>query len=385
MTCPACQEAAKFVSYRRTTLRSLFGNVIYERAYYHCPHCHQGECPTDAQLHLQQGKTLAAAEIITLAGLLEPFEESADRVLCKMTGLRLSTSTVRRVTEQMGDDLARRRTDLEIIGPQQPWDWHRDTQGSSVAYVSLDATGVRQQGPRGQQAEGRMAQVAAVFNPALKPLKKKSQDRLEQVRYLSGLLSLPEIGRQLRRECRNVGMDQADVVVALTDGGGGLEDCLLDALGGVAQEIVFVLDFYHASEHVHAFLKEWIPDEELRKPLAAEWCHLLKEQGGGAILDRLQALDLSGTSGAIREAHRLLTGYLQRNQHRTDYPSYLRRGWQIGSGVIESACKSVVSRRLKGPGMRWRERGTTALCQLRALYQSEPALWDHYWTKTLTG
>jgi hypothetical protein len=229
-----------------------------------------------------------------------------------------------------------------------------------------------------------MSQVAAVFNPALKPLNKKSQDRLEQVRYLSGLLSLPEIGRQLRRECRNVGMDKADVVVALTDGGGGLEDCLLDALGGVAQESVFVLDFYHASEHVHDFLKEWVLDEEQRKGGAAEWCHLLKEQGGCAILDRLQELDLSKTSAAIREAHRLLSGYLERNRHRTDYPTYLHRGWQIGSGVIESACKSVVGRRLKGPGMRWRERGTTALCQLRALYRSEPALWDSYWTKTLT-
>jgi len=383
VTCPACREAARFVGYRRTKLVSLFGSVVYERAYYHCPHCHQGEFPTDSQLHLQQGKTLAASEIITLAGLLEPFEESADRVLCKMTGLRLSTSTVRRVTEQTGDDLARRRTNLEVIGPQQPWTWHRDTQGRSVAYSSLDATGVRQQGPCGEQAEGRMSQVAAIFNPALKPLKKKSQARLEQVRYLSGLLSLPEIGRQLRRECRNAGMDQADVVVALTDGGGGLEDCLLDALGGVAREIVFVLDFYHASEHIHDFLKDWIPDESRRKPIAAEWCHLLKEQGGAAILDRLQELDLSQTSAAIREAHRLLSGYLERNRHRTDDPTYLRCGWQIGSGVIESACKSVVGRRLKGPGMRWRERGTTALCQLRALYLSESSLWDHYWTKTL--
>jgi hypothetical protein len=302
-----------------------------------------------------------------------------------MTGLKLSASTVRRVTEQTGDDLARRRTQQEIIGPQQPWAWHRDTEGRSLAYVSLDATGVRQQGPRGQQAEGRMSQVAAIFNPCVKPLKKKSQARLEQVRYVSGLFSLPEIGRQLRRESRNVGMDQADVVVALTDGGAGLEDCLLDALGGVAQEVVFVLDFYHASEHVHDFLKEWIPDEARRKPLAAEWCHLLKCKGGSAILSRLNELDLSPTSAAVREAHRLLTGYLERNRHRMDYPTYLRRGWQIGSGVIESACKSVVGRRLKGPGMRWRQRGTTALCQLRALYLSDPPLWNHYWTKTLTG
>lgn len=65
-----------------------------------------------------------------------------------------------------------------------------------------------------------------------------------------------------------------------------------------------------------------------------------------------------------------------------DYPAYVRNGWQIGSGVIESACKSVVGLRLKAPGMRWRPQGTTALCQLRALYQSQHPLWDHYWRYT---
>jgi hypothetical protein len=65
-----------------------------------------------------------------------------------------------------------------------------------------------------------------------------------------------------------------------------------------------------------------------------------------------------------------------------DYPTYVANGWQIGSGEIESACKGVVNRRLKGPGMRWHLPGTTALCQLRALYKSEPILWQHYWIRT---
>lgn len=77
------------------------------------------------------------------------------------------------------------------------------------------------------------------------------------------------------------------------------------------------------------------------------------------------------------EAHRLLTGYLRNNLHRTDYPTYLKNGWQIGSGKVESACKSVICQRLKGSGMRWREYGTNGLCQLRALYKSR--LWSHYW------
>jgi hypothetical protein len=62
-----------------------------------------------------------------------------------------------------------------------------------------------------------------------------------------------------------------------------------------------------------------------------------------------------------------------------DYPRYIRNGWQIGSGPVESACKTVVGNRLKGGGMRWGEAGTNAVCHLRGLYLSEPACWDSFW------
>ena len=97
------------------------------------------------------------------------------------------------------------------------------------------------------------------------------------------------------------------------------------------------------------------------------------------LLRELESLDLSQTRPEVVESHRLLTNYLRNNLHRTDYPRYLKNGWQIGSGVIESACQSVVGGRLKGPGMRWRPDGTTALCQLRALYKSTDRLGDQYW------
>ena len=93
----------------------------------------------------------------------------------------------------------------------------------------------------------------------------------------------------------------------------------------------------------------------------------------------LESLNLASASPAVRENHRQLTGYFRSNLHRMDYPQYVANGWQIGSGKVESACKSVVAGRLKGPGMRWREYGTTALCQLRALHKSQPGCWQHYW------
>ena len=42
---------------------------------------------------------------------------------------------------------------------------HKDAEGKSVAYISVDATGVGQQGPGGKRAEGKMAYVGMVDNP----------------------------------------------------------------------------------------------------------------------------------------------------------------------------------------------------------------------------
>ena len=62
-----------------------------------------------------------------------------------------------------------------------------------------------------------------------------------------------------------------------------------------------------------------------------------------------------------------------------DYPRYVRNGWQIGSGPVESACKTVVGNRLKGGGMRWGKNGADAVCHLRGLYLSEPTCWESFW------
>ncbi len=64
----------------------------------------------------------------------------------------------------------------------------------------------RPQGLGGQRLQSRAAR---------RPAKR----RLKQVRYVSGLVSLDQIGGQLRHDCRQVGVPRADVVVGLTDGG----------------------------------------------------------------------------------------------------------------------------------------------------------------------
>ena len=340
--------------------------MAVERAYYHCRHCHSGHCPRDAALGLGgPGLSRGATELVALAGVLGSFAEAADKVLPRLAGLRVSESTAERLTEQVGADLGRRLAAGEVFGPARDWTWSEDAEGKTCAYVAADLTGVGMQGPGGGAAEGRMAAVAMVYNPG----------RPGQARYLSAVRPLAELGEPLRRQGAQVGMDRADRWVAISDGGAGIEGFLRDNFPRVE---AVILDFYHAAEHIHEWARGVSPDDPpAAEELAGHWCHRLKHEGGVAVLAALRELDV-GRRPAARAAHRDLLGYLGGQVHRTDYPAYRAKGWQIGSGPVESACKQV-GQRLKGSGMRWGAAGADAVCHLRALFRSEAGQWDAFW------
>ncbi|MGL5096432.1 MAG: ISKra4-like element ISSiac4 family transposase, partial [Planctomycetia bacterium] len=166
MTCPHCREAPRCNGFRHRQLVSLFGPLDYARHYYHCAACHRGNAPLDGTLGLRaHDLTPAADELVCPAGLVDSFATGAQKILARLSGLHLSESTVQRTTEAAGQRLAEAQHAGEDIGPPTPWDWHKDAEGQRVGDVSVDATGVGQQGPRGQKAEGKMVYVGMVYNP----------------------------------------------------------------------------------------------------------------------------------------------------------------------------------------------------------------------------
>jgi len=347
---------------------TVVGQVRVGRAYYLCKHCHAGHCPRDAALgpttvDLSRGAT----EVVALAGALGSFAEAAQKILPKLGGLRVSESTAERTTERVGEDVGKRLGAGQTFGGRSGWKWSTDAEGKTVAYVSADATGVGMQGARGSKADGRMAAVGMVWN-AGKP---------GQVRYVCGLTGgLKVLGHPLRNQAAQVGMDRADRWVAISDGGSGLEDFLRAHFPRVE---VVILDFYHAAEYLGEWAKVLHPDEAEARQVAKVWCHRLKHEGGESVLADLKRVDVSGRSEAVREAHRVLRVYFANQVHRMDYPGYRAKGWLIGSGPVEAACKQVVGQRMKGSGMRWGEAGADAVCHLRALFRSEKTQWDDYW------
>ena len=200
-----------------------------------------------------------------------------------------------------------------------------------------------------------------------------------QARYVASLERMAELGPTVRQQGTAVGMERAERWIALSDGGNGLEECVHTHFPQVE---VVILDFYHAAEYLHELAKAWQgTDTQGATALGHQWCHQLKHEGGQAVLDTLQDLDLRGRSTTARECYHATVRYVANHVHRMDYPTYRAKGWQIGSGPVESACKRVVGQRLKGAGMRWGEAGAEAVCRLRALFLSEPGPWDAFWSR----
>jgi hypothetical protein len=362
----------------------LLGPIRASRAYYHCKHCHAGRCPSDTVLGLGEGDlTPGAAEMVGLGGVLDSFAMVAEELLPRMTGLRLSESTVQRMTEGVGQEVGRRSSQGEVFGPARDWAWHKDAEGKSCAYISIDATGVPQQGPGGSAAEGRMATVAMVYNPVpdsreswAKPTGKRPE---WAARYVASLDGPAALAGPLRRQAAQVGMDRAQRWIALSDGGAGLEDWLRVNFGRVE---AVILDFYHASEYLGDLAKAWLGvGTGAAKEQYEKWAHRLKHEGGEVVLEELRGLELPPRA-TVQEVWKTTLTYFENQKHRMDYPSYVAKGWQIGSGPVESACKRVVGRRLKEGGMRWCESGSDAVCHLRALFLSGRGQWDAFWDES---
>jgi hypothetical protein len=381
MTCPHCHESARFVDYRPKTVQSLVGTFPLDRAYYHCGSCGQGTVPWDQTLGLsRQALTPGAKELVCLAGAVDSFGEAADVVLRKLAGLRVSESTVERTSEAAGRDIGHRLAAGATFGAARPWAWHKDAEGKTCGYVSLDLTGLGMQGPDGSAAEGRMAAVGMIYNPVPKDRDRwgKEQDRVPQfqARYLAGLEGQAALAEPMRRQAAHVGMDQAQRWIAISDAGAGVEDLLRGNFGRVE---AVILDFFHAAEHLGDLGRALYPgDESARKEWLDRWCHRLKHEGGKAILNELRSLPPDGRE-SVRTVHGEVLGYFENHAHRMDYPTYQAKGWEIGSGPIESACKTVIGKRMKNGGMRWGEDGADEMCHLRALFASGEDQWDAYW------
>lgn len=132
-----------------------------------------------------------------------------------------------------------------------------------------------------------------------------------------------------------------------------------------------VLDFFHAAEHMNAAFGAAYGDGSVQaRATFSKWRTILLDDHRG--VDKLiravaHLRDRNPRSKTINQ----VLGYLRANRHRMRYASYRERGLPIGSGVVESACKTLVTQRMKNSGMRWGAEGGQAILTARSWCQSD--------------
>ena len=110
--------------------------------------------------------------------------------------------------------------------------------------------------------------------------------------------------------------------------------------------------------------------EESRKKWAKDVCDSLKNSQYQNVLNELGEDSAVSVDGSSFNLH----GYITNNKNNIDYLEYQQRGLFIGSGIIESANKTILQDRLKRAGMRWNIQCAQAMLTLRT--KQESGLWD---------
>lgn len=132
----------------------------------------------------------------------------------------------------------------------------------------------------------------------------------------------------------------------------------------------FLLDLYHACDYLDAAAPSCARREKPKRWLQRQKNKLLKgkkEQVIQELADKREPAHVPDELAPVRVAHR----YLATRQHQLDYPEALRRNLPVGTGMIESAHKQIIQKRLKGPGMAWLPANADALIKARAQRATE--------------
>ena len=143
-------------------------------------------------------------------------------------------------------------------------------------------------------------------------------------------------------------------------------------------------DYGHASQHLKAGLAAYYGAESIEGRAEYERLKvILKELPGGAgtVIASLLGLernlrDKARASSTQKKAVRSERKYFENQQERMDYAGYIAKGLPIGSGVVEAACKTLATQRMKRSGMSWGD-GKQAILTIRSLQQS--GRWERGW------
>jgi hypothetical protein len=357
-----------------TTYNSAVGPVRVERSLYRRPHGEHALCPLELRAGIIEGywTPLAAkqatwvvahltpkegAELFDLLGNMTPSKSTLDRLPKALSvhweAQRPHFEATLRQQEAIATEAVAMAVSLDgVMAPMKDGERHAKRQRAR-------AQGQLPSGPAGYQEVG-CATVSYYDRNGVR-LCTRRMARMPEANKAA-------LKRQLTAEVMGALIQRPHLrVVKVADGAPDNWSYLSEVLP-VGQE---VLDFYHAAEHLGAALGAAYGEGTSKYQERLETLSAVLRDAPEGVDTVMGALGRLRTRYPRRQAIHKALAYFREHRHRMRYSDLRAQNLPIGSGVVEAACKTLVSQRLKRSGMRWRTAGGQAILTFRALGQSE--------------
>lgn len=367
LTCK-CGGQASYKDLRSKTLLTILGKVVVTRPYYLCVHCHQGHCPADVELDIENtGFSPGVRRMQALVGAEAPFDHGRKQMKL-LAGLEVTTKAVERGAEAIGKDIAARelaaigqavRLNLPVVEPV----------AVPVLYIQMDGTGVpvtkkETMGRKGkandQQAHTREVKLGCVFTQTTCNEEGYPVRDFNSTTYAAAIETAEAFGNRIYLEAWKRGSCYAARKVVMGDGAEWIWNLAPVHFPGATQ----IVDIFHAREHLWAVARRLHPNDEAAQK---RWMTVQQDLLDNCKIKKLAAALRSIQTTSVELSERIETeaNYFIRNARRMRYPKFRRMNLFIGTGVIEAGCKTLIGSRCKQSGMFWTVRGANSILALR--------------------
>ena len=363
VACPVCQGAARRLRKRGCYIETLCGVVRVSRWVYRCA-CGVSAIPWQSREGLKDGAyTVGVAKTMCRLAARLDFREAAEEL--KHHGIRVSHTTLQHKIQRWasGESVS------AYVAPQS-------LDPGSRWYVSCD-------GCYTASADGwQEVKVGCLYREDLHPDPGAiASTRSSSLRYVASREDAVSFGSHWfdLATASGIYQDETDTeeVVVIGDGAAWIWNLSQEYFPGAVE----IVDYMHAKSHLYESGKLAYGETDDTAPKVERWVKatepFLYAGDIQEVIARIRALGIGNAS--VSESLQTQAGYFQKHAHRMQYQTFAEKGYHIGSGVIESACKHVVAERCKQTAMKWSTPGINAILFWRCLLKNDA--WDTFWGK----
>ena len=311
--------------------------------------------------------------VLELAPLSVSYEAES-QILWKTRSISVSNKEIERIVINRGTQIQKLQSQelekMDKILKEHP------PQAPQCLYLGADGMYVQSAEGKGKRFEGKFGIVFTGERAEVS----KNRSLLLNKRYVASFKGKEDFSSLLQAAAYRMGIDQAQEVIFFADG----ERCLWDIKKEYFPQAIGILDWNHISRNLSKALRI-VRDHKQRDEIRQKFSGLLwrgDSQTALAELSKLIAKEEKELSPEKEQRFQDLKDfktYIQNNQNWiVDYESYQKRGYYIGSSIVESTVNHLGAFRLKKKRARqWIRQGADAMARLITVIKNKEL--DHYW------